>query len=94
MKNFTITLKRGFKLNNVNDAAEFDINVKAEDAKKARLIAETGWAIASHAWENDQPWSKTLRDIEMEAKLMGGYREQIHNAYNKSIEFIAHPEFF
>lgn len=94
MKNFTITLKRGFKLNNVNDAAEFDINIEAEDAKKARLIAETGWAIASHAWENDQPYSKTLRAIEMEAKLMGGYRAQIHNAYNKCIEFIAHPEFF
>lgn len=94
MKTFTITLKRGFKIGNVNDAAEFDINIEAEDAKKARLIAETGWTIASHAWENDQPYGKTLRAIEMEAKLMGGYTKQIMHAYSKCIEFIAHPEFF
>ena len=94
MKSFKVILKRGFKTGVVNDTAEFNINIEAEDIKRAYLIAETGWAIAINAWNNDQSYSETLRFIEMEAKLMGGYRNQIHEAYNKCIEFIAHPEMF
>lgn len=95
MNTYKIELKRGFKNGNVNDTATFDIVIyDVESEKKARLICETGWAIAAHAWDNDQPWSATLRAIEMEAKLMGGYTKQIMHAYSKCIEFIAHPEWF